>query len=273
MPELPEVENVCRDLSQGFANDVRIRKIRFMRGDLRDRIPKKKLQQLEGARILSVTRRAKYILIHTENGILLSHLGMTGMWRFEKGDPVLAKHDHCVVELSGHQCLIYRDPRRFGVIDFLHEADVKTHKRLKALGPEPLTEEFNAEWLIENCKSSTATIKALLMNQAVVVGVGNIYASEALFLAKVSPKRRGNRVKRAEFELLVETIRKVLVAAIESGGSTIRDYRRVSQESGGFQDSHQVYDRNGKPCRLCETPIKRVVIVGRSTFYCPSCQA
>lgn len=284
MPELPEVENVCRDLSRGLgvadsladlpsaSNSVRIEKIKLMRADLRDPIPKKKLQSLEGARILGVTRRAKYILVHTENGILLSHLGMTGMWRFEKSTPVLAKHDHCVVELSGGRCLVYRDPRRFGVIDFLNSREILTHKRLCELGPEPLTPAFTADWLRENCGHSTATIKALLMNQQVVVGVGNIYASEALYLAKVSPRRRGKRVKPVEFEKIVTATQSVLELAIAGGGSSIRDYRRVGSESGKFQDSHQVYDRGTKPCLFCQTPIRRIVIVGRSTFFCPKCQ-
>lgn len=273
MPELPEVENTCRDLHAGLGENSRLEKIEFRRADLRDPMPKKKLKSLEGQKFLGVARRAKYILLKLENGIMLSHLGMTGQWRFEKGPVQFGIHDHVALRLSEGKTLVFRDPRRFGVLDFVQYEQENSHKRLKHLGLEPLDPEFTAEALTAHAKKSTAPIKSLLMNQEIVVGVGNIYVAEALFRAGIQPRRPSRRVKQSEIEKLIPAIREILQKAIEQGGSTIRDYRRADASEGGFQDFHQVYGRAGEECRVCNTVIRNTVISGRSSFWCPKCQS
>lgn len=273
MPELPEVENTCRDLQAGLGENSCLEKIEFRRGDLRDPMPKKKLKSLEGQKFLGVARRAKYILMKLENGMMLSHLGMTGQWRFEKGPVQFGTHDHVALRLSGGKTLVFRDPRRFGVLDFANYSDEATHRRLKHLGLEPLEQEFTATALAENAQKSQAPIKSLLMNQEIVVGVGNIYVAEALFRAGIRPQRQARRVKQTEIEKLIPAIREILQKAIEQGGSTIRDYRRADASEGGFQDFHQVYGRAGEKCRVCNTVIRNTVISGRSSFWCPKCQS
>ncbi|MEK7356910.1 MAG: bifunctional DNA-formamidopyrimidine glycosylase/DNA-(apurinic or apyrimidinic site) lyase, partial [Bdellovibrionota bacterium] len=247
-------------------------RVRLTRKDIRFKIPKDFVAALEGHRFLGVRRRAKYLLFDTDDAILLSHLGMTGSWRVaEPNDESI--HDHCFIELADGRTLVFRDPRRFGVLDLIRKAKHGKHKLLDHLGPEPLDEEvFNAQTLFEASRKRKVAVKVFIMNQEVVVGVGNIYASEALFRAKIPPRKAAGRLTKDECERLVNSIREVLRDAIRAGGSSIQDYRQASGESGSFQDSHRVYDRHDKPCVNCGTKIRSRVMGGRSTYWCPTCQ-
>ena len=231
---------------------------------------------LEGQAIIAIRRRAKYLLIDTKRVSLLSHLGMTGSWRIESEQTIEASigpHDHCLIELSDQRTLVYRDPRRFGVLDLVRPGEEATHLRLKCLGPEPLnTEKFTAEALYQTSRKRKVALKVLIMDQRVVVGVGNIYASEVLFRAKIKPQKLAGRMTRHESARLVTAIRDILQKAIQAGGSSIRDYKNADGESGSFQTSHQVYERAGEPCQVCRRLIRSRVLGGRSTYWCPHCQ-
>ncbi len=276
MPELPEVETVRSGLEHLLSNHPTIKHIKLMRKDIRFPIPKNFVTSLEGQKIRAVKRRAKYLLIETKNATLLSHLGMTGSWRVEdksalkkSSDP----HDHCFIELNDGRTMIFRDPRRFGVLDLTKPGEESTHIRLRDLGPEPLDKKlFNAELLFGQSRKRKVAIKVFIMNQHVVVGVGNIYASEALFYAKIKPQKLAGRLTRLESERLVSAIHEVLSNAIKAGGSSIRDYKNAEGTSGSFQASHQVYERAGEPCRVCAHKIRSSVLGGRSTYWCPHCQ-
>ncbi len=276
MPELPEVETVRRGLEKLWIKSPRIADILLKRKDLRFPFPKKLRENLIGKRILGVRRRAKYLLIDTEDGVLLSHLGMTGSWREVKmgevdefgDDP----HSHVELVLEDGRKYIYRDPRRFGMLDFFLKSKELTHPRLKHLGPEPLSLEFTADCLFAKSRKRATSIKVFIMNQEVVVGVGNIYASEALFRACIRPTKLAGKISKDESAKLVAAIKSVLEEAISAGGSTIRDYTQTGGEDGSFQDAHQVYERKGEACLRCESLIKAKVIGGRSTYWCPTCQ-
>lgn len=274
MPELPEVETVRSGLESLLKSKPTIKRVKLMRGDIRFPIPKNFAKALEGQTITGVKRRAKYLLIETPKVALLSHLGMTGSWRIET--PATLKrgpHDHCFIELSDGRQLVFRDPRRFGVLDLVQPGAEETHLRLKALGPEPLDKEtFTSEYLYETSRKRKTAIKVFIMDQRVVVGVGNIYASEALFRAGVRPQRLAGKITKHEAERIVEAIRTVLREAIAAGGSSIRDYTNASGDEGAFQLNHFVYERAGEPCRVCKTPIRSKVLGGRSTYWCPNCQ-
>jgi formamidopyrimidine-DNA glycosylase len=271
MPELPEVEVVRRELSHLTETRPRIEKFEFLRKDLRDPMPVKKLKALQGAKILSVQRRAKYLLIETDKGGILSHLGMTGTWRVA-GPGEEKNHDHIYIYLSNGLRLAFRDPRRFGIFEIYQPGRESQCPRLKSLGPEPLSSEFSSDYLWQQLRKKKAPIKTALMDQKLVVGVGNIYASEALFLANIRPTRRADQVTRTEVQVLVEKIKAALLTAIEKGGSSISDFAGTSGKSGSYQDSHQVYDRKGKKCVICGTVIRAQILAGRSTFWCPRCQ-
>jgi formamidopyrimidine-DNA glycosylase len=272
MPELPEVETVRSGLESQLSDHPTITSVKLMRGDIRFPVPPELPARLKNQKILGVRRRAKYLLIDTPSAILLSHLGMTGSWRFTSagdGD----KHDHCYIELSDGRKLAFRDPRRFGMLDLIEPGREADHPRLKSLGPEPLDQNlFNAEYLFKKSRKRHVAVKSFIMDQKIVVGVGNIYASEALFRAGLRPQRLAGRLSQLDCERLVTAIQKVLNEAIIAGGSSIRDYRNASGEAGAFQDSHQVYERGAEPCRVCGTQIRSKVIGGRSTYWCPSCQ-
>jgi formamidopyrimidine-DNA glycosylase len=272
MPELPEVEVVRRQLEKITADHPSIREFQFKRKDLRDPMPMAHFKKMQGAQILSIRRRAKYLLIETSKGGILSHLGMTGSWRVAKsGDEQL--HDHIYLHLSSGLRLAFRDPRRFGIFetfDILHQ---NQNKRLKDLGPEPLEEAFTAEKLLEKLKNKNVSLKVALMDQKVVVGVGNIYASEALFQAQISPKLISRKLKLEKAERLVSAIKSILEKAIEAGGSSISDFKDAENSSGYFQNQHFVYDRFGLPCAICRSKIKTLRMAGRSTFWCPRCQS
>jgi formamidopyrimidine-DNA glycosylase len=276
MPELPEVETVRAGLEIIAAKQPRIIKVTLNRADIRFPIPRELPKRLLNQPITGIRRRAKYLLIDTPKVILLSHLGMTGSWRIlqdseRKGarDP----HDHVFIDLSDGRRLAFRDPRRFGIIDLVEIGEEQTHPRLKHLGPEPLDmSQFTVDYLFAATRKRQVAIKGFIMDQKIVVGVGNIYASEALFRAGIRPNRLASRLKRQELERLVPVIQEILHAAIQAGGSSIRDFKQASGESGYFQTSHQVYDREGEPCVICRKPIQSKVIAGRSTYWCSNCQ-
>lgn len=257
MPELPEVETVVRELKQSLIGK-KFGEIITLRDNIREPIPD--LSGLHGAMIKSVTRRAKYIVI---NDALVIHLGMSGQILIDRPKE-RKKHDHVIFELSNGDEMVFNDARRFGLVT-LYKNELFSH-----LGPEPLSDEFTTAYLKKALSTRKGPIKVAIMDQELVVGVGNIYAAESLFRSGINPKTPANKVKNhAE---LVKNIRKVLEEAIESGGSTLRDYVRSSGELGYFQHSFAVYGREGKPCIKCKTPIEKITQGGRSTFFCPKCQ-
>lgn len=273
MPELPEVEAVKRGLEKLIpigavvsAVDLRSRKIRFD-------VPKDFKKKLMNAVFRKITRRAKYLLFDFGDVTFISHLGMTGSWRSidrrDKGQDE-RQHDHLYLEFENGLRLAFNDPRRFGIIDL--EKDIANSRWLKHLGLEPFDATFAAELFKVKAKNKTSSIKAFLMNQKNVVGIGNIYASEALFLAGVKPQRKAGRVTFSEWQKLIVAIRGVLNRAIEAGGTTLQDYRLISGEAGTFQNRLSVYDRKDLPCIKCSAPIKQTVIARRSTYWCLKCQ-
>lgn len=279
MPELPEVEHVKRQLDQMIGLPRRVTGLEAFRKDLRFPIPKKLKTIMNGKPVLAIERRAKYLLFRFEDGWLLSHLGMTGSWREIKVGEERILHDHVRLDFENGLSLIFNDPRRFGFIDWVEKIEV--HPRLSHLGPEPLEDEFTGEALFLKLRKRTAPIKAMIMDQRIVVGVGNIYASEALFRARIKPTRAAGRVTRVECEVLVKEIREILKEAIGSGGSTIRTYRSADGSQGGFQSRFYVYERDGEPCLRCrkelganqKVPTIVAKMIGtRSTYWCPRCQ-
>lgn len=282
MPELPEVETVMKGL-QPFLTGAEILGLEVRSPQLRIPIPARKLKALMGVPVVKLERRAKYILVHfTNKKTMIVHLGMTGSFTVyppkKQADILLDRHDHLVITTDKNVKIIYRDPRRFGMIDVVDTDKMSSYKPLQILGPEPLDKNFTASVLKANLSNRKIAIKVAIMDQKVVVGVGNIYASEALFLAGISPTTQANEVTDQKLALLVDKIKFILNAAIKSGGSTLRDYRNVGGESGYFQFNFSVYDREGEACPVCHCSIEktggiqRIVQAGRSTFFCKTCQ-
>jgi formamidopyrimidine-DNA glycosylase len=238
---------------------------------LRWRVDPRLPATIAGQRIRDVRRRAKYLIIDLDTGSLILHLGMSGSLRVLDPATPLVPHDHYDLLLESGRCLRFNDPRRFGSLHW-SEGDPADHPLLAALGPEPLTSAFNADYLARRALRRRVTIKQFLMDQRVVVGVGNIYASEALFRAGVHPKRAAGRVSGARLAALVEAVRAVLGDAIRAGGTTLRDYVGADGAPGYFRQRLYVYERTGQPCRRCRTPVRHVVQGQRSTYYCPRCQ-
>lgn len=272
MPELPEVETVVRGLSP-FLINKKISEIWFSGAKFRGsevNLPGKKA---EGAVINSVVRRAKYIQINLNNhNAIIIHLGMSGKLTVQESNDFL-KHDHFRITFCDEKnSLNFNDPRRFGVVDIVNQEQISECKHYSNLGIEPLTEDFNAAFLERICKKSSSPIKVFLMNANLIVGVGNIYASEALFRAKILPTRKANSLTQEECELLCDSIKIVLEDAIKSGGSTLRDYVRSDGSLGYFQHKFNVYGRKNQKCNRCEDKIEQIVQAGRSSFYCKSCQ-
>jgi len=287
MPELPEVETVRRGLAPVMEGE-RFAKVEVRRGDLRWPLPKGFAQKLNGKTVQGLGRRAKYLLADLSSGdVLLMHLGMSGSFRVGKDSAPgtyyherskSTAHDHIVFHMSNGATVTFNDPRRFGSMKLVSRARLEDEPLLRSLGPEPLGNEFDAAMLAKACVGKKTSLKAALSDQRVVAGLGNIYVCEALFRARLSPKRiastiadrNGKPNERAE--KLVDAIKAVLRDAIEAGGSSLRDHRRADGSLGDFQHNFQVYDREGEPCPSCKGKIKRIVQGGRSTFYCPSCQ-
>lgn len=272
MPELPEVETVVRGLAARLAGR-RLARLELHREDLRAPIPKGLRRKVEGRRIERVARRAKYILVHLEGGgVLLLHLGMSGrLVLVDPGDRSAREaHDHVVITLDDGTRIRFNDPRRFGILDFTHENALDRHPLLARLGPEPLGNGFNGESLARALAGKRMPIKAALLDQQLVAGLGNIYVCESLFGAGISPRRVAATVTGERAERLADAIRDVLRRAITAGGSSIRDYVQASGELGYFQHHWAVYGREGERCPGCDCAagIRRIVQSNRSTFYC-----
>jgi formamidopyrimidine-DNA glycosylase len=295
MPELPEVETVRRGLEPAM-DGARFVKVEVHRGDLRWPLPKDFVPRLEGRTVTGIGRRAKYLLADLSSGdVLLMHLGMSGSFHVfaEKGARAgtnpgnyyhersqHAAHDHVVFHMSSGTIVTFNDPRRFGSMKIVPRQKLDAEPLLNRLGPEPLGNEFDAAMLARACKGKKTSLKAALSDQRVVAGLGNIYVCEALFRARLSPKRMASTIAsksgapNERAERLVEGIKAVLQDAIKAGGSSLRDHKRTDGELGMFQHHFRVYDREGEKCPApgCGGKIKRIVQNGRSTFYCPSCQ-
>jgi formamidopyrimidine-DNA glycosylase len=270
MPELPEVETTRRGI-QPWLEGVAVRKIHVRQRRLRWPVPRRLDRELPGQTVLRIGRRAKYLLIETGQGTLIIHLGMSGSLRIlDTWDPPGA-HDHVDLALSTGKILRFNDPRRFGAMLWTRR-DPLRHPLLRALGPEPLSDEFNGAVLYEAARGRRVAVKNLIMNARVVVGVGNIYASEALFRAGIRPTRPAGRISLARMEKLAACIREVLEDALHAGGTTLRDFTWGDGQPGYFAQELQVYDRAGLPCPTCASPLKRQIVGQRSTYYCPNCQ-
>ena len=294
MPELPEVETVRRGL-EGAMDGERITRVEVRRPDLRWPLPKDFAQRLQGKRVISVGRRAKYLLVDLSSGdVLVMHLGMSGSFNVFLGKKSENKrlglyyherserlaHDHVVFHLASGASVTFNDPRRFGSMKLVARKELDGEPLLGGLGPEPLGNAFDAAMLAETCRGKKTSLKAALLDQRVVAGLGNIYVCEALHRAHLSPKRRASTLAERDgapnerVTRLVDGIKAVLTQAIKDGGSSLRDHRLTDGELGMFQHHFRVYDRAGEPCRTkgCRGTIKRIVQNGRSTFYCPVCQ-
>ena len=286
MPELPEVETVRRGLIPAMEGQ-RIALAEVRRADLRWPFPPRMAERLTGATVERLRRRSKYILVDLDTGeTLLIHLGMSGRMtvsglaapfvpgQFHHQHPMPEKHDHVVFEMESGARITFNDPRRFGAMDLMDTTGADLHPLLAMLGPEPLGNDFNADHLASRLKGRKAPIKALLLDQTNVAGLGNIYVSEALHRAHVHPESSGASLSRAAIEALSLQIVAVLGEAIEAGGSSLRDYRQADGELGYFQHRFRVYDRAGDACPTggCAGTILRIVQSGRSTYYCPVCQ-
>jgi formamidopyrimidine-DNA glycosylase len=296
MPELPEVETVVRGLIPVLVGR-RIVNISLRRPGLKFPFPANFAARLSGRQVLGLHRRAKYILINLDDGhCLLVHLGMTGRFTvldgssqphnlgefyFEPGaiDAGSGPHDHVVITLDNGTRVVYTDHRRFGVMDLLRESELASHRLLRDIGVEPLGNEFSADFLAHRLKKKSAPLKAALLDQRIIAGLGNIYVNEVLYRSALSPKRKAGTLVRkishdARLNNLVRHVRDVLNEAIAAGGSTLRDFSSTDGSEGAFQQRFAVYDREGEHCPRtgCRGTIRRIVQSGRSTFYCPSCQ-
>ncbi|OIO68005.1 MAG: bifunctional DNA-formamidopyrimidine glycosylase/DNA-(apurinic or apyrimidinic site) lyase [Zetaproteobacteria bacterium CG12_big_fil_rev_8_21_14_0_65_55_1124] len=269
MPELPEVETVCRGLAPHLTGR-RIEAVQCFRADLRYALPD--MSRLVGRCCERVARRGKYLQFFFDDLLLVWHLGMTGKFHVIPAQTPLTAHEHVRFELSGNECLSYRDARRFGYAGLMATDSWEMHPWFAKLGPEPLGDDFDGQRLMAFCRGRKGPIKPLLMNAQVVVGVGNIYACEALFRAGIHPERAAGRISAVRLFRLVDVVREVLGEAIASGGSTISDFSRVDGSPGYFSHNFAVYGREGEKCPHCAGSIRRIVQAGRSTFYCPNCQ-
>lgn len=282
MPELPEVETVRRGLAPAMEG-ARIARAAVNRPDLRWPFPDRMAERLQGAEVLQLRRRSKYILGDLSTGeTLLIHLGMSGrmtvsgdpLGMFHHHHPAPEKHDHVVLDMDNGARITFNDARRFGAMDLALTGAIEAHKLLAGLGPEPLGNAFSEGYLIAALRGKAAPIKAALLDQRIVAGLGNIYVCEALHRAGISPTRKAGRIAAPRLAALVPVIRQVLDEAIAAGGSSLRDHRQADGELGYFQHEFRAYGREGAPCPTpgCPGTIRRIVQSGRSTFYCPQCQ-
>ena len=282
MPELPEVETVRRGLTPAMEG-VCIARADVNRPDLRWPFPDRMSERLTGQKVLRLRRRSKYILADLSSGeTLLIHLGMSGrmtvsgdpMGQFTHEHPQREKHDHVVFHMENGARVTFNDPRRFGAMDLLPTADADKHKLLAVLGPEPLGNDFHEQYLIAAFRGKSSPVKAVLLDQRIVAGLGNIYVCEALYRAGISPRRKAGKISQPRISGLVPIIRQVLEDAIKAGGSSLRDFRQADGELGYFQHSFDVYGREGEPCKTqdCHGSVTRIVQSGRSSFFCVQCQ-
>jgi formamidopyrimidine-DNA glycosylase len=269
MPELPEVETTVRGLAAVLDGET-IARLRVNRADLRRPFPEDLAQALTGARVTSLSRRAKYGLIHTDRArTMIFHLGMSGRWRIDPAE--IAKHDHLVIETGSGHVLALNDARRFGSVDLVDTAALDQWPTFAALGPEPLGPGLSAAHLADAFEARFAAVKLLLLDQRIVAGLGNIYVCEALNRARIHPEREAGKVSRAALARLVPAIKEVLAEAIAAGGSTLRDYAQPDGELGYFAKDWRVYGREGMDC-TCGNPVQRIMQGARSTFFCAKCQ-
>jgi len=269
MPELPEVETTLRGIEKSLL-DTKIENLIVRDARLRWPVPEDLGERIIGRRVVSLQRRAKYILIDFEHGSLIWHLGMSGSMRIVDSATELRKHDHIDLLLGSDVVLRYNDPRRFGCL--LWAEDVLIHPLLVSLGPEPLDERFDGAYLYNRARGRKVSIKSFIMDQKIVVGVGNIYASEALFLAGIRPTRKAANISLARYETLAEQIKQVLQRAIAQGGTTLRDFSQADGRPGYFEQQLHVYGREKQPCTQCGKAISNKVIGQRASYYCPACQ-
>ena len=269
MPELPEVETTLRAIKK--FQDKNLIDIKVHNRDLRWVVNKDLEKNTRNQKLINLYRRAKYIIFELENTNLILHLGMSGSLRISKSeDNYFLKHDH-IEFIFVDEKIIYNDPRRFGS---LHETEnVDDHKLIAGLGPEPLSNNFNAEYLLTRCKKSKSNIKTLIMNQKNVVGIGNIYASESLYLSNINPKKKSHNLNLQECKRIVDSSKKVLNDAIKVGGTTLKDFYSADGSPGYFKNKLNVYGRNGQKCKKCKGVVTKVTISQRATFYCPNCQS
>ena len=268
MPELPEVETTLRAIDK-FTNQ-RIKSIKIHNRNLRWRVDKNLETISRNQLVKALRRRAKYIIFELDTSSLILHLGMSGSLRISNvSDNYFIKHDH-IEFIFDNEKIIYNDPRRFGSLHITSNVD--THNLIRNLGAEPLSKDFNGVYLFDLCSKSKTNIKTLLMNQKNVVGIGNIYASESLFLAGISPKREAGKTSKTRYKALTHSIKNVLMDAINNGGTTLNDFSNVDGSPGYFSQVLNVYGRNDMPCMRCSGKIKRIIQNQRATYYCPKCQ-
>ena len=270
MPELPEVETTRRGIGPVMSGAL-IRRVAVRQRRLRWPIPVEVESKLTGARMLDVHRRAKYLLFESERGTAIAHLGMSGSFSFVPDGREPGLHDHYDLVLGGGTALRFTDPRRFGCL-LWGGSDPLRHRLLATLGPEPLGADFSGAWLKQCSRARRVAVKSFLMTSSVVAGVGNIYASEALFRAGVHPRRAAGRIALSRYQALAAAIREVLSEAIEAGGTTLRDYADASGRPGYFAQRLDVYDRAGQDCSRCKAAIRKDTIGQRASYYCASCQ-
>lgn len=271
MPELPEVETTLRGLVRPMVGR-QVARVVVRNPALRWPVPANLDALLAGQTVRQLSRRAKYLLVHFDHGVLILHLGMSGRLCHLAQDEPPSRHDHFDLVLDNGAVVRLRDPRRFGAVLWVG-GDPMQHPLLRHLGLEPLEAEFDGDYLYREIRSRTAPIKNVIMDAHLVVGVGNIYASESLFRARINPKLPANKLSRPRCARLVQEIQATLRAAIEAGGSSLRDFFGADGNPGYFQQSYFVYARTGEPCRVCGTPIRTVRQGQRSTFFCPHCQS
>lgn len=269
MPELPEVETTRRGI-EPYLNGQKVQKVLVRDRRLRWPVPDDLDVRLSGQRIVAVKRRAKYLLIEAEVGTLIAHLGMSGSLRLVEPDAALGKHDHIDIVLESGLVLRYTDPRRFGAMLWAHQP--LTHQLLEKLGPEPLSDDFDGERLYQLSRGRSMAVKPFIMDNAVVVGVGNIYASEALFAAGIDPRREAGTISRARYLRLADEIKRILALAIERGGTTLRDFVGGDGKPGYFQQELFVYGRAGQACLSCGSLLREVRLGQRASVFCPRCQ-
>jgi formamidopyrimidine-DNA glycosylase len=270
MPELPEVETTRRGI-EPYLTGARIKDIIIRQRKLRWPIPRQLEKELTGQQVRSVTRRGKYLLLNTDSGTAIIHLGMSGSLQIIKNNKCAGPHDHVDLQLNNKTILRFTDPRRFGCLLWTRSDPLK-HKLLRNLGPEPLSDNFNSDYIFKQARGRKLNIKAFLMNSHIVVGVGNIYANESLFMAGIHPKRAAGRISLHRYQLLVDAVKEILKDSIKLGGTTLKDFVDSNGKPGYFQQTLRVYGRGGEPCKQCSNPLKEIRLGQRSTIYCTNCQ-
>lgn len=270
MPELPEVETTRRGIAR-YITGKQVKQVIIHNPNLRYKVPRKLLSELPGNIINKVDRRGKYLLLRTDSGTVIIHLGMSGSLRLLSKSTPLDKHDHVELIFEDGRCLRLRDPRRFGLVLWTKQ-DPLRHKLLKQLGPEPLLDEFNSQMLYDLSRKRQVAIKQFIMNSSIVVGVGNIYANEALYLAEIHPQRAAGRISKQRYDKLVKAIKQVLREAVKQGGTTLRDFYNGDNKPGYFGQKLNVYGKQGQPCGKCGASIKLIRQGQRASYYCPQCQ-